>query len=201
MHNLFFRFLQILSVYFCAFPTTANADDSFHILRDELLNEQQRPFLLSGRPVPRDSGAWRQDYGRSILKYDTAADCIDEIEPGSSEVDLARVNWREIRGRNSFDVCAFRIVTSLASRDDVLAWMRSQEFEIIAFTREGDRAADLNGRDVYLLIGQWTMEQYRDRRPSLLSTLGIELVQRVNLTIAYTETGEISAVIFNQNTK
>lgn len=179
----------------------AFADSELIVPLQNLSTEEHRPYLSGGKPVERGSGAWRDDYGRSILRYNSAADCVAEADSSSPTIDVSNVNWRKIKGANSFDVCAFRIVTSLASRDDVITWLRSQDFEILAQTQKGEITSDLNRRDVHLLLGIWTVEQYREHRPSLLAYLGFELIQRVNLTIAYDEGGEIYAVIFSEGSK
>lgn len=173
----------------------------FQVPMESVLSENERPYLIFGKPVERGSGAWRDDYGRSILRYDSAKDCVAQLDEGSATLDLTNIKWRNIKGKNAFDVCAFRVIVLLSSIDDVAAWMKSQGFEVLVINRQGEQDVEVGEDDIQWLIGKWTLEQFRSKTPSILSRIGVDLIQSVNLSVSYDENGEIIEINFSENTK
>lgn len=180
----------------------------------EVLSTQEtRPFLSTGEEILPTSPRWKE-YEESLVQFPDALSCLKESEREKKFVDLLQIDWNAPKNLQGLNVCIFRIFTSLDSVDEMYVWLSFHEFNVRVLGRtRSDQPKTTNPKKYYgthSVFAQWTVENYRKRRPDefpmlvdlLLDTiLSFLAAKSYSLSISLTNELEISSVFMNANSK
>jgi hypothetical protein len=130
--RLLFKATALLSAL-VLFGTNATAD-SFDPMRptypgnpfpyDHLSNEELDPFLVFRRQ------SHREDEVRAVSTYPSVRNCLVEDAQVSSQPDLRKIDWKEMRTQAIMSVCLFRIFSSYGSPEKAALWFAEQGLEV-----------------------------------------------------------------------
>ncbi|MBY5746875.1 hypothetical protein HFO28_25320 [Rhizobium leguminosarum] len=101
------------------------ADITYH----RLSNETDFPFLKNGRPaydLPQAGAGYRD----SIMRFPDVRACLKKGERSKAKPDLSQVDWTAMRLTKDFDVCIFRILSSIADIEESRRWFLDQGFAV-----------------------------------------------------------------------
>ncbi|MEX2693357.1 hypothetical protein [Rhizobium mongolense] len=107
------------------------ADIAYH----RLSNEKDFPFLMNGRAaydLPQAGAGYRD----SIKRFPDVRTCLKKGERWKARPDLSQVDWAAMRLTKDFDVCIFRILSSIADLDESHRWFVGQGFAVRPVRRE-----------------------------------------------------------------
>ncbi len=136
---------------------------------DHLSTQDVEPFLFLGRVVDSDHPRWRQ-YRKAIRKFPDVQSCLAKEEQMKENPNLLKLDWKRVGYGSSAEVCIFRISRSLGTLDRIQSWMSYHDFRVVGYSRyrsENFVPTRVN-QPVGNVAGYWSVEQYRERNPTLL---------------------------------
>lgn len=163
---------------------------------DYLSEQESDPFLFAGIVMDADQPRWSQ-FRRSLRKFPSVRDCLVAEEQEKQKPNLLLIDWDRVGTGGSARVCIFRIARSLNDVERIHKWLAFHEFRVNPKIRlVGDSYVPQHPKvPVSGLTAQWTREQYRDRKPSLISSLfSFDLILSYQLVIEFSQDDEVAHV-------
>lgn len=140
-----------------------------------LSNQDDDPFLFNGKIMNEEHPRWHQ-YEETLARFPKVKDCLLEGYD-TNPVNLYAIDWDNVGTGRGAEVCTFRIFRSLANLERVTEWLRLHDFRV-------SEPSDSGGEPPLVqLHAYWTVEQYREKKPSFLAYLGIDFVYGYTLSI------------------
>lgn len=92
-----------------------------------LSDEGQIPFKHKGRMLEPGDEPYRK-FQRAVQRFPSVLDCLQEAEHESDTPNLNLVDWKNIKNAAEFEVCLFRIHTSIRDIEVSKNWFEEQGF-------------------------------------------------------------------------
>ncbi|WP_145974801.1 hypothetical protein [Ruegeria atlantica] len=136
---------------------------------DHLSTQDVEPFLFLGRVVDSDHPQWRK-YRKAIRKFPDVQSCLAKEEQKKENPNLLKLDWEGGGYSSGVELCIYRISRSLVTLDRVQSWMSYHDFRVVGYSRYRSENFVSTGTNqpVGNVSGYWTVQQYRERNPTLL---------------------------------
>ena len=174
----------------CVVPT-----DDCRIDAVVLSHQKFDPFLFQGKVMDEEHPQWRK-YSRVIERYPDVLSCLIRSEQSSPNPNLLLIDWDRVGTGSGAEVCIFRIARSLKDLEQLRAWLDIHEFRVqgpISVYSDG-YVPRFSTEKVAFLMASWDLPSYREKNPSLLAKLGIELIYGYQLSVSLSERGQVVGV-------
>lgn len=159
-----------------------------------LADQESDPFLFLGKPINESHPLWSR-YKRPISSFPTVLDCLRPEEVGASEPDLNNFDWGRVGTGARAEVCVFRVARSMTDTGAIFEWLSHQGFffeeKLVPYKGVSFEPRFPND-PVYNVSAVWTVQQYRERNPSLLARIfGFDTVHGYTLVLQFSEACEV----------
>ncbi|WP_170349182.1 MULTISPECIES: hypothetical protein [Ruegeria] len=148
--------------------TDCRPTDTCEIEYDHLSNQSAEPFLFLGYVMDSEQARWKQ-FRKAIRNYPDVQSCLIKEEQKKESPNLLKLDWKRVGYGSGVEVCIFRISRSLGTLDRIQSWMSYHDFRVVGYSRyrsENFVPTRIN-QPVGNVAGYWTVEQYRERNPTL----------------------------------
>ncbi len=179
------------------------ANDSCTIGFDHLANQETDPFLFLGKIVNREHPQWKR-YRKDLRRFPDVASCLVDSERQKKKPNLLKLDWDEVGTGSGAEVCVFRIASSLKDSGQTLNWLAFHMFRFSGLNRIGSQKFKprYETEPISQVTARWSIEQYRQVKPSLLTSLtGYELIYEYRLILNFDQNSRISGVGVSTPTK
>lgn len=182
-------------------------DDSYFELPlldyGHLANQETDPFLFLGKTVDETHPQWSK-YAQVIRRYDDVRDCLIKSERNSENPNLSLIDWKRVGTGRGAEVCVFRISSSLGSIDWTMQWLSNQRFNHRGTARVFSESftPHFDTQPVSNLSAQWSIDQYREYKPSWLHSLfNFDIIYGYTLAVGFDQNNRITGVNVGTPTK
>ncbi len=177
--------------------------DTCVIEYDHLSEQTTEPFLFLGYVMDGEQARWKQ-YRKAIRNYPDVQSCLTEEERAKENPNLLKLDWERVGYWSGAEVCIFRISRSLADLERIKSWLSFHDFRVTGYNRyrSDDFVPTRNNQPVGYVSGSWSVQQYREKNPTLLWRLfEFDLIYGYGISLSISEEFQVVGAYINASTK